>query len=202
MAPSEHVTSKPAGIVPETCMRGATTWYRVCGCATNRAKQGTIYVAERRHRKTSGELWRSRCHWPWPKQIQPSHGHCKNCLPAGTCRALSCEFGSDHKITRIGARDPLIGCARAADGEHHHEKAVLRLAEHIRTAVHIKPGSMESWREKELILCFFDCYRVVPPKTTHVFKSWHTATTRALLQFQFKSLRSACRQCAGLACSL
>ena len=142
-------------------------------------QQRTIYVAERRHRK-------------------PSHGNRKNCLPAGTCRALSCEFASDHKMTRIRARDPLIECARAADGEHHHEKGVLRLAEHRRTAFHIKP----SWREEEHILCFFVCYRVVPPKTTHVFKSWHTATTRALLQFQFKSLRSARRQCAGLACSL
>ena len=201
MAPSEHATSKPAG----SCQKHSREVQQlgiVHAVAPPIAPTTHHLRCRETTQKTSGELWRSRCHWPWPKQIQPSRGHCKNCLPAGTCRALSCEFGSDHKITRIGARDPLIECARAADGEHHHEKGVLRLAEHRRTAFHIKPGSMESWREKELILCFFDCYRVVPPKTTHVFKSWHTATTRALLQFQFKSLRSACRHCAGLACSL
>ena len=186
MAPSEHAASNAT----DSCQKHSREVQQL----------GTVHAVAPpiAPQKTSGELWRSRCHWRWPKQIQPSRGHCKNCLPAGMCRALSCEFGSDHKITRIGARDPLIECARAADGEHHHEKGVLRLAEHRRTAFHIKP----SWREKELILCFFDCYQVVPPKTTHVFKSWHTATTRALLQFQFKSLRSARRHCAGLACSL
>ena len=150
-----------------------------------------------RQQRTSGELGRSRCHWPWPKRSNRAADTVKTVCRLG--RAQPC-----HVISAVTTKSrifepvtPLIGCERAVDDQHHHEKGVLRLAEHRRRAFHIKP----SWREKELILWFFDCYRVVPPKTTHVFKSLHTATTRALLQFQFTNLRSARRRCAGLACS-